>query len=430
MVRPLAVGAARFMKKRRKWLIFVSLAALIQGVYFVKSHTASNTTNTSTAKISTADISTMDISTTSQLSTTPNGSTPVYLVYRSKFFRKSIIPKQRRVCGDCVADWSSAPLDEHLADVRVYHWCKGRRVRNSGKNKAFHSPSIATMLESELNYHLIANFTRAGFDYSASLDPRSDFVRTAVDYRKMYAKAAKNSRNSTPLAQIRGASFVAKNCNPARAAWVSKVSQFFPVYSLGLCRPANTITRNTARSEGKVNLLREYTHHLAFENSVTDGYVTEKLFDALIAHTIPIYYGAKDVKRIVGFQPVTVEEVVTRQEMPTSFPYLNPKWLPPQDDLQCGACHLARESRGILKHSKIDEILQRADSTATADHKPRTRKVTRGEHVVVHGGVKEEYMNQGAIPIGPSSNPGRVTVKTDTGKTLTVSPRDLAVASM
>ena len=98
--------------------------------------------------------------------------------------------------------------------------------------------------------------------------------------------------------------------------------------------------------------------------------------------------------------------------------------------MQCGACHLARESREILKHAKIDEILQREDSTATADHRPRTRKVTRGEHVVVHGGVKEEYMNQGAIPIGPSSNPGRVTVKTDTGKTLTVSPRDLAVASM
>ena len=79
-------------------------------------------------------------------------------------------------------------------------------------------------------------------------------------------------------------------------------------------------------------------------------------------------------------------------------------------------------------HYKIDGILQRAHNRAAAEHKPKVRKVTRGEHVVVHSGVKEEYMNQGATLIGPSSN-GRVTVKMDSGEMVTVNPNDLTVAS-
>lgn len=41
----------------------------------------------------------------------------------------------------------------------------------------------------------------------------------------------------------------------------------------------------------KVKLLENYRWNICFENSITNGYTTEKLFEAKIAGCIPIYYG-------------------------------------------------------------------------------------------------------------------------------------------
>jgi hypothetical protein len=44
----------------------------------------------------------------------------------------------------------------------------------------------------------------------------------------------------------------------------------------------------------KLDKLSEYGYSLAFENSIGEGYVTEKLLHALAAGTLPLYYGSKD----------------------------------------------------------------------------------------------------------------------------------------
>lgn len=49
----------------------------------------------------------------------------------------------------------------------------------------------------------------------------------------------------------------------------------------------------------KIATLRRYRFAVCFENSRWRGYVTEKLFDCLRAGTIPIYWGAPDIKEIV-----------------------------------------------------------------------------------------------------------------------------------
>ena len=45
--------------------------------------------------------------------------------------------------------------------------------------------------------------------------------------------------------------------------------------------------------EAKVEMLSQYKFNIAFENSNSDGYMTEKLTDPLLANTVPIYWGSE-----------------------------------------------------------------------------------------------------------------------------------------
>ena len=50
----------------------------------------------------------------------------------------------------------------------------------------------------------------------------------------------------------------------------------------------------------KVEFIKNYKFNLAFENMNVDGYVTEKIMEAFVAQTIPIYWGSKQVKKEFG----------------------------------------------------------------------------------------------------------------------------------
>jgi alpha(1,3/1,4) fucosyltransferase len=49
--------------------------------------------------------------------------------------------------------------------------------------------------------------------------------------------------------------------------------------------------------DAKIALMDNHLFNIAFENGSHPGYVTEKLLDAMYAHTIPIYWGSKTVDR-------------------------------------------------------------------------------------------------------------------------------------
>ena len=50
----------------------------------------------------------------------------------------------------------------------------------------------------------------------------------------------------------------------------------------------------------KIKFLSNYKFSLSFENSKTDGYITEKLFQAFEAGTIPIYYGDDTILELIN----------------------------------------------------------------------------------------------------------------------------------
>jgi hypothetical protein len=64
-----------------------------------------------------------------------------------------------------------------------------------------------------------------------------------------------------------------------------------------LVATARRAWRGTVAS--KSAMLSGYTFAICFENQVMQGWVTEKIFDCLVAGTIPIYLGAPDIEEWV-----------------------------------------------------------------------------------------------------------------------------------
>ena len=97
------------------------------------------------------------------------------------------------------------------------------------------------------------------------------------------------------------ASFIANNCRSLnkRETWVKDLQAHYPVASLGRClhntnRPFKQTTRDWKAD--KIQLMRGFLFHLAFENQNED-HMTEKLYFALQAGTVPVYMGDRRARR-------------------------------------------------------------------------------------------------------------------------------------
>ncbi|MFP4403812.1 MAG: glycosyltransferase family 10 domain-containing protein [Candidatus Woesearchaeota archaeon] len=51
--------------------------------------------------------------------------------------------------------------------------------------------------------------------------------------------------------------------------------------------------------DDKFKTLSKYKFNFAFENSIEEGYVTEKIFDSFFAGTVPIYLGTKNISKSI-----------------------------------------------------------------------------------------------------------------------------------
>lgn len=84
-------------------------------------------------------------------------------------------------------------------------------------------------------------------------------------------------------------SFVVSNghcCDPIRTEFFEKLSKYKKVSSGG--KYANNIGGPV---DDKFEFLRKFKFNIAFENSMVDGYTTEKIVDAFLCRTVPIYWG-------------------------------------------------------------------------------------------------------------------------------------------
>lgn len=77
----------------------------------------------------------------------------------------------------------------------------------------------------------------------------------------------------------------------------------FDIYGPGWTDVASITVRNAARGiwpGSKLVLLGSYKFNIAFENCLNDcGYISEKMFDALLAGTVPVYLGNLRIEEFV-----------------------------------------------------------------------------------------------------------------------------------
>lgn len=105
------------------------------------------------------------------------------------------------------------------------------------------------------------------------------------------------------------------NCDPKRLEIIDVVESYKPVTYGGSFR--NNIGGNV---EEKIPFIANYKFNLALENSVIDGYVTEKILEPLVANTVPIYWGSDYVKK--DFNPDSFIHVNDFQTLDSFLEYL------------------------------------------------------------------------------------------------------------
>eukprot|EP00943_MAST-04B_sp_MAST-4B-sp1_P003593 g3593.t1 len=113
-----------------------------------------------------------------------------------------------------------------------------------------------------------------------------------IDERKML------NPNPKPLI-----AFMARNCRSLndRERLVKHFIKEKLLHSLSSCLK-NYDEPNLDKKLGKRDVQHQYMFYASFENENSNGYITEKLWSAFAAATLPIYYGAPDIRK-VGMLP-------------------------------------------------------------------------------------------------------------------------------
>jgi hypothetical protein len=165
-------------------------------------------------------------------------------------------------------------------------------------------PSHYTIAESEESHGRFQKLFKSSFvhfDGNSTTSPFSTIQRSYF--------SGLNASQFLPLksfkTMISGASFVASTCHKhegstKRVSVVMDLQRHYRVDSLGKCHTTKHIPEGIVLSSGssalenlqlKQHAISNYLFYLAFENTYERGYGTEKVLDALIAGTVPVYLG-------------------------------------------------------------------------------------------------------------------------------------------
>ena len=139
------------------------------------------------------------------------------------------------------------------------------------------------------------DYLKHHFQGSALLDRKSDIPWVLMgDMDKL--KDASISKDAQPKA-----TFVARNCNPMnnRNDYVKAIDAKIGVVAPSICLNNAEWPDCNGTPCSKVEALRQYKIHLAFENGDSPGYISEKIYQAFEAGVLPVWLGTRDIAEAV-----------------------------------------------------------------------------------------------------------------------------------
>jgi hypothetical protein len=151
---------------------------------------------------------------------------------------------------------------------------------------------VAWSMESDVNYRRQSSrwFMRL-FDWTMTYRRDSD-VPVLYLNSSVASELRQAPRPKEPGSLV---AFFAKNRadHCGRGRYVAELMKHIEVHSYGPFLRNRPLPDDCGR-ETKLSTIARYKFTLAFENSVSHDYVTEKIFDALVAGSVPIYRGASN----------------------------------------------------------------------------------------------------------------------------------------
>jgi len=153
------------------------------------------------------------------------------------------------------------------------------------------SPSVYMQMEGEHYYPIKLD----GYEVENTYRWSSPILKPY--YELIHYKGEKNILNK-PEGHINGMTFLARNCHSknGREELVRQLqSRGIRIDSMSSC------LHNTAKPshDNKIEIMKPYKFHAAFENGNVIDYVTEKVYLALAAGTLPVYLGAPNIQDFV-----------------------------------------------------------------------------------------------------------------------------------
>ncbi|KAN0015009.1 hypothetical protein ACTFIU_001330 [Dictyostelium citrinum] len=156
------------------------------------------------------------------------------------------------------------------------------------------------------NFNITAGYPRVK-DYNKQTHiyvPYGPIEYNGSDSYAHYAKFGANKEK--PSKRNNSIVWIASNCwheDYKRVNLVKSIMNITRVDSYGSCLNNKNFTDEdkliTIKHEQKMKVLKRYTFSIAFENSLCEDYITEKLWESLSVGTIPIYLGAPNIKEFL-----------------------------------------------------------------------------------------------------------------------------------
>jgi hypothetical protein len=152
---------------------------------------------------------------------------------------------------------------------------------------------VAWCMESQANYPQLADPA-----FMARFDLRMTYRRDADIWTPYFDASLAQDLATPPRPKTEAVLAVYFASNPwdtsGRGVYAAELMRHLQVDSYGRCLRNKELVQDAGRST-KMETIAAYKFSLAFENSVSRDYVTEKFFDPLVAGSVPIYLGAPNI---------------------------------------------------------------------------------------------------------------------------------------